>query len=124
MEHQYDSNELSEITAKIRVRIKEARLAKGIKQQEMGNILGVGKTTYSQMENGKLPISLERFLIIIKILEVENMLSQEIGYLLSGGDQQDLNVKDIKDKVDKIKDDIDQFKEVISSIAQKWITDK
>lgn len=45
-------------------RLKAERIAKGLTVQEMADVLGVTKGTYSKKENGKLPVTVDDFSII------------------------------------------------------------
>lgn len=45
-------------------RLKAERIAKGFTVEEMGEVLGVTKGTYSKKENGKLPVTVEDFTLI------------------------------------------------------------
>ncbi|OLN21877.1 hypothetical protein BTO30_12320 [Domibacillus antri] len=51
-------------------RLKGERIAKGLTVQEMADALGVSKGTYSKKENGKLPITVEDFVVISSKLGV------------------------------------------------------
>lgn len=45
-------------------RLKAERIARGLTVEEMGEVLGVQKGTYSKKENGKLPIDVDEFSLI------------------------------------------------------------
>lgn len=45
-------------------RLKAERIARGFTVQEMGEVIGVSKGTYSKKENGKLPIHVDEFSLI------------------------------------------------------------
>lgn len=51
-------------------RLKAERIAKGFTVEEMGDVLGVTKGTYSKKENGKLPVTVEDFTLISNKLGV------------------------------------------------------
>lgn len=51
-------------------RLKGERIAKGYTVQEMADVLGVSKGTYSKKENGKIPITVDDFGVISKKLEI------------------------------------------------------
>ena len=51
-------------------RLKAERIAEGYTTQEMGDALGISKSTYSKKENGKIPITVEDFSIISKKLGI------------------------------------------------------
>lgn len=51
-------------------RLKAERIAKGLTVQEMADVLGVAKGTYSKKENGKLPLTVEDFTTITNRLEI------------------------------------------------------
>ncbi len=68
------NSEFLELENSIRLSIKQARKAKGINQETMGKILGISKTSYSEIESGKTSLPLSRFLHIAETLELENLL--------------------------------------------------
>ena len=53
-------------------RLKAERIARGLTQQEMGEVLGVSKGTYSKKENGKLPIDVDEFSLITNKFGIEH----------------------------------------------------
>lgn len=53
-------------------RLKAERIARGLTVQEMGEVLGVSKGTYSKKENGKLPIDVDEFSLITNKFEIEH----------------------------------------------------
>ena len=53
-------------------RLKGERIAKGLTVQEMADVLGVTKGTYSKKENGKIPITVEDFSIISSKLGISH----------------------------------------------------
>ncbi|NJO00467.1 MAG: helix-turn-helix transcriptional regulator [Bacteroidia bacterium] len=109
MENLDDNQELAELASKIRAWLKETRKARGITQREIGEALGLGKATYTQMENGKLPISLDRLLIITKILGI-NVLDKDFATLAQEFDQYRTDLKDKMERIERIKDDVEQAK--------------
>jgi len=52
-------------------RLKAERIARGLTVQEMGEVLGVSKGTYSKKENGKLPIDVDEFSLITKKFKID-----------------------------------------------------
>lgn len=52
-------------------RIKEARIKKNMSQEELGNLLGVSKVSICGYEKGTRTPTMENFLDLIKILELE-----------------------------------------------------
>lgn len=52
-------------------RLKAERIARGLTVQEMGEVIGVTKGTYSKKENGKLPIDVDEFSLITNKFEIE-----------------------------------------------------
>lgn len=52
-------------------RLKAERVARGLTVQEMGEVLGVSKGTYSKKENGKLPIDVDEFSLITNKFGIE-----------------------------------------------------
>jgi len=53
-----------------KLKIKEIRLSRGLKQYELAEILGISKSFLSYIENGKSNIKLSLLLDIALILEV------------------------------------------------------
>lgn len=51
-------------------RLKELRLKKRLKQQELAEILGIKRNTYSDWENGKTEPSYENLVKLADLLEV------------------------------------------------------
>ena len=51
-------------------RIKRLRKNKGLKQQELAEILGIKRNTYSDWENGKTEPSFENLIKLADLLEV------------------------------------------------------
>ena len=51
-------------------RLKELRKNKGLKQQEIAELLGVKRNTYSDWENGKTEPSFENLIKLADLLEV------------------------------------------------------
>ena len=50
---------MSEITEQVGKMIREARKAKGLTQQELGDTLGVNKATINKYEGGKQNLTIE-----------------------------------------------------------------
>lgn len=61
-------------------RIRERREAKGLTQDDIVNIVGVGKTTISAYENGKVDISISR------LVDLANVLETTVSYLIGETD--------------------------------------
>lgn len=59
------------ITAQIIRRIKKLRLQKRVKQETLGNILGMDRSNYSRKENGQVPLTIEELFKIAQFLEVD-----------------------------------------------------
>ena len=51
-------------------RLKELRLKKGLKQQELAEILGIKRNTYSDWENGKTEPSFENLVKLADLFKV------------------------------------------------------
>ncbi|MEW6214785.1 MAG: helix-turn-helix transcriptional regulator [Nitrospirota bacterium] len=51
-------------------RVREIRKAKGIKQEYLARELGMDRTNYSRKERGMIPMTVEEFLKVAKILEI------------------------------------------------------
>jgi len=52
-------------------RLKEARIKKGMSQEELGNLLGVSKVSICGYEKGTRTPTMENFLDLIEILNLE-----------------------------------------------------
>ena len=52
-------------------RLKEARIKKNMSQEQLGNLLGVSKVSICGYEKGTRTPTMENFLDLIKILELE-----------------------------------------------------
>ena len=52
-------------------RIKEARINKGLSQEELGDLLGVSKVSICGYEKGTRTPNMENFLQLLKILELD-----------------------------------------------------
>lgn len=86
-------------------RLKEARVEKGLSQEELGNLLGVSKVSICGYEKGTRTPTMENFLDLIEILNLEP------DYVLG----RDTEVKSKKDKAYKIimaEEDIQIIKEL------------
>ncbi|MDX2306308.1 MAG: helix-turn-helix transcriptional regulator [Microscillaceae bacterium] len=70
----YGDNEHKELESQIRKKIKQVRTEKKISMKKMAEMLGIGTTTYAQMENGDSPFPLDRFLYVAKILEIDDII--------------------------------------------------
>ena len=60
---------------KMKNRIEEIRIAKGIKQDELGKILGVSRQTISSLENGRYNPSI---MLAYKIAKLFDMTIEEV----------------------------------------------
>ncbi|MBP3304639.1 MAG: helix-turn-helix transcriptional regulator [Oscillospiraceae bacterium] len=62
-------------------KIKEARLKKGVTQEQLAEAVGVGVTHISHLETGSGTVSLKVFLAIVNYLEcsADEILCKEIG---------------------------------------------
>lgn len=67
----------NQLLKNILVKIKETRKEKGITQEEMGEFLGITKTGYNEIENGKRNLSLKRFLMITEKLEIKGLFDDK-----------------------------------------------
>jgi len=54
------------------LKIKQKRKELKLTQQTMGKYLGMAKETYRDIENGKILLSLDNYLRIIKILDISS----------------------------------------------------
>ena len=52
-------------------RIRDARKAKGLTQEKLAELLGIGTSNISYIETGKFSPSMENFEKLVEILEVE-----------------------------------------------------
>lgn len=62
--------------AEIRRTIKTVRVAKGFSQQYLAEQLKTTQNIYSKIERGEMEVSIDRFLMITRILDID------INYLL------------------------------------------
>lgn len=56
---------------KISEAVKEARVAKGMTQEELAELAGVGRSTISRLENGNRNTSSDRIFKIARVLELD-----------------------------------------------------
>lgn len=85
-------------------KIKNARIAKGLTQEELGNIVGVQKSAIAKYENGRI-VNIKRS-TIQKIASALNIRPSELIFEESPEDVADLHVRIITDfeLMDMIKD--------------------
>ena len=76
-------------------KIKNARLASGLTQQELGKIVGVQKSAIAKYENGKV-VNIKRS-TLQKIASALNMRPSELVFTESPADVADLHVRIITD---------------------------
>lgn len=79
----------------IGLKIKEARIAKGLTQQELGEIVGVQKSAIAKYENGRV-INIKRS-TMQKIASALNIRPSELLFDSTPEDTADLHVKIITD---------------------------
>ena len=79
----------------IGLKIKEARIAKGLTQQELGEIVGVQKSALAKYENGRV-INIKRS-TMQKIASALNIRPSELLFDSTPEDTADLHVKIITD---------------------------
>lgn len=99
-------------------KIREARMAKGMTQQELGNIVGVQKSAIAKYENGKV-VNIKRG-ILQKMTEALNMRPSELVFEGSPQDTASLHVKIITDFV--LMESIQEYYE-LSEDNQKLVRD-
>lgn len=80
---------------KIGQKIKEARVAKGLTQQELGDIVGVQKSAIAKYESGRV-VNIKRS-TIQKIASALNIRPSELFFEQSPVETADLHVKIISD---------------------------
>ncbi|WP_067730179.1 helix-turn-helix domain-containing protein [Oceanobacillus damuensis] len=51
-------------------RLKYERMSRNISQEEMAKCLGMNHTSYWKRENGRVPISVNEFIKILKVLDI------------------------------------------------------
>lgn len=82
-------------------RIKEARKAKGLSQQQLGDILGVSKVSICGYETGTRIPTLENFLQLVEILDLtpDYILGRDVNVIAENEEpytvklsRQDLNI--------------------------------
>lgn len=61
----YTMRDINQLTA---LKIKEGRNARGMTCQAIAGDLGITISSYSSLENGKVQITLDRFLQLVKVL--------------------------------------------------------
>ena len=68
--------------------IKNIRENKNISQRKMGELLNMSYGTYRDIEKGKIRLSLENYLLICKVLDINplNLLTNENYIILSNKD--------------------------------------
>lgn len=72
--------DFSEELLELGVLIGSYRTARGIKQEDMANLLGMSRITLSRIENSRMPLSIENFFKIAAIFEVRpEYLLQELA---------------------------------------------
>lgn len=86
-------------------RIKEARINKNMSQEELGNLLGVSKVSICGYEKGTRTPTMENFLDLIEILELEP------DYVL-GRDKTVVSEKNTEYKTKMATEDIQIIKEL------------
>ena len=86
-------------------RLKEARVKRNMSQEELGNLLGVSKVSICGYEKGTRTPTMENFLDLIEILELEP------DYVL-GRDKEVTNKKNSPYKIIMVEEDIQIIKEL------------
>ena len=86
-------------------RLKEIRMQKGLSQQALGNMIGVTKVSICGYEKGTRTPTMENFLDLIEILELEP------DYVL-GRDKEVTNKKNSPYKIIMAEEDIQIIKEL------------
>ena len=73
--------------------IKKIRKSKKISLRKMGELINVSYSTYNDIETGKIRLSLENFLLICKILEINplSLLTNENYIILSNKDIKEID---------------------------------
>lgn len=101
----------------IHERLRQARIARGYRQNEFGELLGFKQSTYSSYENGARPISQSLAYMICDILSIN------LDWLLTGDG--DMEIKRTEDEeiayfLGKVmsSDDSDVRKRIISALAR------
>ena len=79
--------------------IKTIRENKNISQRKMGELLNMSYGTYRDIEKGKIRLSLENYLLICKVLDINplNLLTKENYIILSNKD-----IKEIDNMIDTL----------------------
>lgn len=54
--------------------VKRVRKERKVKQQDIADLLNISQVAYSDLENGKTELSMERMMSIVQFLEIENPL--------------------------------------------------
>ena len=84
--------------------IKSRRKELGFTQKDMAQKLEVAQVQYSKYENGKNEISLERFLRIVEVLDIE------IHFSMKGDEYTDLKKQIQNEALEKVVDYIEKLK--------------
>ncbi len=73
--------------------IKKIRKSKKISLRKMGELINVSYSTYNDIETGKIRLSLENFLLICKVLEINplSLLTNENYIILSNKDIKEID---------------------------------
>lgn len=88
-------------------RIFLARKNKGLKQIEVCNLLGIGQSTYSDIETGKRDVTLP---VLFKLSE---LLDVPIAWLLGINNDTSMTDKEMLE--------IERYKHYIISLRKKWL---
>lgn len=97
-------------------RIRELRLAKDWSQQALAELVGVSKVTISDLERGKMQLTLDYMKRIAKALGVTpgELLSQDDNPLLPTGNEREL-VERYRDATPEARENIDRVTEALTS---------
>ena len=86
------SKDFSQLTEQIR----QARLKRGLSQENMAESLGISTSAYGDIERGKTEISIRRLIVLAELLEVS------VAELLSISESNSAEVEALKATIDKL----------------------
>lgn len=121
-----ENNEFIDLENAIRERIRQARKDRKINQETMGKMLGISKTSYSEIESGKTSLPLSRFLHIVKILELDDIFKpqqeeESSNTLIEINDFHDFLKKFIaqNQKIDTLTEDVQEIKSLLKLLVNQ-----
>lgn len=99
-------------------RIKSLRKESGLKQQEMAEYLGIGRSNYSRIETGDVLPTLK---ILLKLIDVFNI---SINWLLTGASSRFSDLGEYGDDIREMLEDMQRDKALKHTILCNYYTIK